>query len=98
VLGFVLALSLVTSPARAGSAHKSRLDDFYPGAPPQQGSFDEKRLDSFYPEDARNEPEQKRLKLGARIGVAVGISVLVVGAAVGGGMAAAARNLEASGE
>ena len=135
-VGFVLALVLVNSPARAdesstpsawlrselaahgldlgpgetrqiaaadasaGSAPKGRLDDFYPAAPPQQGTFDEKRLDAFYPEGARKEPqaEKKRLTRGARIGVGVGVSILVVGAAVGGGMAAAARNIEAAGE
>ena len=136
VVGFVLALALVTSPVRAhdgstpgawlrselavhgldlgpgetgriaaadassGSVPKGRLDDFYPGAPPQQGTFDEERLDAFCPEGARKEPqaEKKRLTRGARIGVGVGVSVLVVGAAVGGGMAAYKRNIEAAGE
>lgn len=86
--------------ASVGSAPNGRLDDFYPGALPQQGTFDDKRLDAFYPEGARKEPEaeKKRLRRGARIGVGVGVSVLVVGAAVGGGMAAAARNIETSGE
>jgi hypothetical protein len=91
---------IATADASSGSAPKGRLDDFYPGARPQEGTFDEERLDAFYPEGARKEPEaeKRRLTRGARIGVGVGVSVLVVGAAVGGGMAAAARNIETPGE
>ena len=104
VCGLAIALGetgqLAAADASSGNAPKGRLDDFYPGTLPEQRTFDERRLDAFYPEGASKESEAGKtgLSRGARIGIGVGISVLVVGAAVGGGMAAFARNIGSSGQ